>query len=98
MEDKRGFDPRRKAVAVNYNPMDSAPRVVAKGQGFVAEQIIKKGEEHDVPIIENRKLTEELERIELGSHIPPELYEVVAQVLIFVSDMDKIERYRAGRA
>jgi flagellar biosynthesis protein len=85
---------RQKAVALKYSPEDIAPKVVAKGAGTIAEKIIEKGQDADVPIYQDEKLTEELTRLDLGEHIPPELYEVVAQVLIFISDLDKLETYR----
>jgi flagellar biosynthesis protein len=85
---------RQKAVALKYNPDEAAPKVVAKGVGTIAEKIMEKGKEADVPIYQDAKLTEELTKLDLGEQIPPELYEVVAQVLIFISDLDKLESYR----
>jgi len=81
----------KKAVALSYKAGDISPKVVARGQGFVAENIIKNAQEADVPIYEDKQLTEELSRLDIGQNIPPELYEVVAQVLVFVSDMDRME-------
>lgn len=83
-----------KAVAVQYDPGKAAPEVVAKGTGAVADRIVEKGKETDIPVYQNADLVEELSKIDLGSNIPPELYEVVAQVLIFVSDLDKMQGYR----
>jgi flagellar biosynthesis protein len=94
VDKKKPFDPRRRAVAVKYDPSDIAPKVVAKGAGVVADVIIDKGRETNVPIYKDEKLTKELLRCDLGENIPPELYEVVAQVLIFISDLDKLEEYR----
>jgi flagellar biosynthesis protein len=74
--------------------LDVSPKVVAKGVGAVADRIIEKGKDNDIPVYQDAKLTEELTRLDLGEHIPPELYEVVAQVLIFISDLDKLEAYR----
>ncbi len=85
---------RQKAVALKYAPTDAAPKVVAKGAGTIAEKILEKGRDADVPVYQDAKLTEELTRLDLGENIPPELYEVVAQVLIFISDLDKLELYR----
>lgn len=84
----------QKAVALRYSVGDSAPKVVASGQGYVAERIIERAEEHDVPVYEDRALVEDLTRLDLGDDIPPELYEVVAQVLIYVADLDKKEGYK----
>lgn len=85
---------QQKAVAVQYEAGSPAPAIVAKGAGVVAERIIEKAKETDVPVYRNEEFVEELSRIDLGDNIPPELYEVVAQVLIFVSDLDKMQGYR----
>ena len=84
----------QRAVALKYDPADPAPKVVAKGSGVVAENIIEKGKEADIPLYKDAKLAEELTSLNLGENIPPELYEVVAQVLIFISDLDRLESIR----
>lgn len=91
---KRGFDVNRKAVALSYSFDEAAPKVVAKGQGFIAQKILENAKNADVPVYEDKELVEELNKIDLGSNIPPELYEVVAQVLVFVSDLDRKEELR----
>ena len=78
------------AVAIEYDPMDAAPRVVASGRGAVAEKIIQQAKEHDVAIHKDSKLADTLSKLEIGDFIPPELYEVVAEILVFVDAMDKI--------
>ncbi len=85
------FDRNRKAaVALTYEKGDTAPRVVATGKGYVADKILETAAQHNVPIHEDRQLAESLSTLEIGDAIPPELYEVVAEILLFVSDMDKI--------
>lgn len=79
----------KKAVAIKYNPSMQAPKVVAKGSGYVAQKILENAKESNVTIYEDKELVEELEKIDLGLNIPPHLYEVVAQVLLFVSNLDK---------
>ena len=79
------------AVALEYDPSDDAPRVIASGKGALAEKIIEKARESDVPIHEDAKLAGTLAKLEIGDMIPPELYEVVAEILIFVDSMDKIK-------
>ena len=54
-------------------------------------QIIEKAKESEVPVHEDSKLAETLSRLEIGDAIPPELYEVVAEILVFVDAMDKIK-------
>ena len=78
------------AVALKYESGDVAPKIIATGKGAVADRIIEKGKEADVPFYKDDKLADTLSRLEIGDMIPPELYEVVAEILVFVSDMDRI--------
>lgn len=81
----------KQAIALEYDPSDVAPRVIASGRGVLAEKIIQKAKESDVPIHRDDKLADTLSRLEIGDAIPPELYEVVAEILIFVDSMDKLK-------
>lgn len=81
----------KQAIALEYDPSDEAPRVIASGKGALAERIIEKAKEADVPIHRDDKLADTLSRLEIGDMIPPELYEVVAEILVFVDSMDKIK-------
>ena len=81
---------RKKAVAIQYAPGDDAPTVIAKGKGVVAEKILEKADEASLPVYKDAKLAEELTKIDIGAYIPAELYTVVAEVLIFVTDLDKM--------
>ena len=81
---------RKTAVALGYQKGDMAPKILATGTGAVAERIIETAKEADVPLYEDSKLAETLSRLEIGEAIPPELYDVVAEILVFVNDMDKI--------
>ena len=73
------------AAALSYNQdEDAAPRVVAKGAGRVAEKIIAVAREHGVPITEDPDLMAILSKMELDEQISPKLYEVVAELLVFV--------------
>ena len=83
-------DMNKTAVALRYNPGDEAPEVIATGKGALAEKILKKAEESDVPVYEDEKLAKTLSKLEIGDMIPPELYGVVAEILVFVDRMDKI--------
>ena len=78
------------AIALEYDPNDQAPKVVASGKGKVAEQIIEKAKDAKVPVHKDDKLAATLSKLEIGMMIPPELYEVVAEILVFVDAMDKI--------
>lgn len=81
----------KQAIALSYDPSDDAPKVVASGRGILADKIIEKAQEFDVPIHRDDKLADTLSRLEIGEMIPPELYEVVAEILIFVDSMDKLK-------
>lgn len=81
---------RRRAVALRYQAEESqAPRVVAKGQGEVAQRIIELAEAHGLHIHEDPDLVALLGALELDTDIPPELYRAVAEVLAFVYRLDK---------
>ena len=83
--------PAKKAIALEYDPEDIAPRVLATGQGLIAEKIIEKAGEENIPIHKDEQLAKTLSKLEVGDAIPPELYEVVAEILVFVDAMDKIK-------
>ncbi|PHV71126.1 flagellar biosynthesis protein FlhB [Sporanaerobium hydrogeniformans] len=80
----------RKAAALSYNEEMTAPTVVASGKGKVAENILKEAEKHGVPVYQDNKLATILTEIEVGNQIPAELYELVAKIMVFVGDMDKL--------
>ena len=84
-------DKGKTAVAVSYEAGKEAPTILATGTGAVAERIIETAKEHDVPLYRDDKLADTLSRLHIGDMIPPELYEVVAEILVFVDDMDKLK-------
>ncbi len=74
-----------KAVALRYDKQeDSAPRVVAKGKGYLADKIIEVAREHDIPLYKDKNLVQVLEALDLETEIPPQLYRAVAEVLAFI--------------
>ena len=81
----------KQAIALSYDPEEEAPKVIASGRGILAERIIEKAQEVDVPVHRDDKLADTLSRLEIGDMIPPELYEVVAEILVFVDAMDKLK-------
>lgn len=81
---------RRKAAALRYEQNFDAPVVTAAGVGVIAEKIIEKAEESDVPVVYNKELANLLCNVDVGDSIPPELYEAVAHVIAYVTDLDKI--------
>ena len=73
------------ATALQYELENGgAPRVVASGQRKVAEQILAEARKHNILIYEDTALTSALAHVNLGEEIPPELYQVVAQVLAYI--------------
>lgn len=98
MQEKKEFKSLEKtAVAVAYEPGESAPKILATGKGEVAERIIEKAKENDVPLYKDNKLADTLSKLKIGDAIPPELYEVVAEVLVFVDDMDRLKAKIDGK-
>ena len=81
---------QKTAVALAYMPGDAAPKILATGKGAIAEKIIETAKEADVPFYKDDKLADTLSKLEIGDMIPPELYEVVAEILVFVDGMDKL--------
>jgi len=82
---------KKKAVALEYNKNDLAPKIIAKGQGKVAERIIEVAENENIPVHEDEEVVSTLSQLDLGDYIPPELYEVVAEILTFTDDLDRIK-------
>jgi len=83
-------DDIKKAVALKYDSdKDSAPKVVAKGKGYLAFIIEKTAKEHNVYIKQEPTLAKELYKLNIDSQIPQELYEAVAKILSFVYKLKK---------
>ncbi len=80
----------KQAIALEYDPSEVAPKIVATGRGKVAEKIIEAAQEAEVPVHQDDKLADTLSKLDIGDFIPPELYEVVAEILVFVDQMEKI--------
>ncbi len=81
---------RKKVAALKYKAgEDDAPRLVAKGQGSIAEEILRIAQEHNIPMYQDPDLVEVLSTVDLSATIPPEMYQAVAEVLAFVYRMNK---------
>ena len=78
----------RIATALKYDSNYDAPIVTAAGIGLIADNIIEKAKENDVPVIQDEELSQLLASIDVGDSIPEELYEVVAKVIAYVMDVD----------
>jgi len=80
----------KKAVALKYDrKIDDAPTVLAKGRGLIADQILSIAKKNGLPVYPDRDLVEALEALDLNIEIPEELYRAVAEVLVFIYDINK---------
>ena len=86
--DTRNIERKRSAVALTYAETDSAPRVVAKGHGLIAEQIIARARESGVYVHESPELVSLLIQVDLDQRIPPQLYVAVAELLAWVYQLE----------
>ena len=82
-------DARQQAVALAYAEGDAAPRIVAKGRGVIAEQIIARAQENEVFVHESHELVALLMQVDLDSHIPPALYQAVAEILAWLYRLER---------
>ena len=80
----------KKALALKYDKdKDNAPKLVAKGKDYIAERIIEIAKENRVPIYPDRDLVQVLDALDLDFEIPAELYRAVAEVLVFIHDLNR---------
>ena len=80
-------DPKS-AIALRYSPSEGTPKMVAKGEGHIAEEILRLAREHDIPLRQDPALAGVLAALDIGAFIPPELFRAVAEVLAFVYKMN----------
>ena len=82
--------PVKLAVALKYEgDGQEAPLIVASGRGECAEKILAVARQEKVPVYEEQSLAQVLASLEMGTQIPPELYQAVAQVIAFIWQIDK---------
>jgi flagellar biosynthesis protein len=76
---------QQQAVALAYDEVnDFAPKIAAKGRGLIAEQIIAKAKENGVAVHESKELVAMLMQVDLDDHIPPSLYQTIAEILAWL--------------
>jgi flagellar biosynthesis protein len=76
---------RLRVAALRYDhPKDRAPKLVARGEGHMAERILALAREHGIPVHEDRGLVDVLTKLDLDEDIPLEVYQVVAEILAFL--------------
>lgn len=81
--------PIREAAALRYRPGMAAPVVTAKGRGAVAEEIVRRAEEHGVAVHVSSNLAAMLMQVELDRAIPPQLFQAVAQLLAWLYQLEE---------
>lgn len=79
----------QQAIALTYATGDYAPRVVAKGRGLIAEQIIARAKQHDIFVHESKDLVALLMQVDLDDHIPPTLYQAIAEILSWLYRLEE---------
>ncbi len=79
---------RKKAAALTYEGGSSAPVVTAVGMGIIADKILEKAEDNDVPVVYNKELTDLLCNVDVGDSIPTEVYDAVAHIIAYITELD----------
>lgn len=88
-EENDQLSPRRRAVALGYDAGDGAPRVLARGYGDLAEQIIAEARRQGIFVHDAPELVGLLMQVDIDQQIPPALYRVIAELLVWVADLNK---------
>ena len=88
----------RFAAALRYQKGGSAPQVVAKGRGFIADEIVRHAREAGIALHESPQLAALLMEVNLDQPIPPQLYRVVAELLAWVYSLESGARVEAPRS
>jgi flagellar biosynthesis protein len=90
-------DARKTAVAMTYDTASPAPRVVAKGRGLIADEIIKRAAEAGVYVHESPELVSLLMQVDLDDSIPPQLYVAVAELLAWLYRLESGDHISPAR-
>ncbi len=81
-------NPPKKAVALQYEPGEGAPIIVASGMGYMAEKIVEVAADSGVPIYEDNSLATILTQLKLGQEIPEELYKAIVEIYVYILHFD----------
>jgi len=87
----QGAERRRQAVALAYREGDDAPRVLAKGYGDMAERILAEAQRQGIYVHDAPELVALLMRLDLDERIPPALYQVIAELLVWVYEISGVQ-------
>lgn len=78
------------AAVIKYDKeQGKVPTVVAQGTGYVAQKIIEAAKENNIHLQEDSTLLGNLLQIDLGESVPPQLYEVIAEVFLLLEKIDE---------
>ena len=80
---------KKDVIALRYELEDEAPKIIAKGKGYIADKILQQAEEHNIPIYEDPTLIQLLGKLNINDKIPEQLYEIVAEVFAFIYQLDR---------
>ncbi|NLD48436.1 MAG: flagellar biogenesis protein [Clostridiaceae bacterium] len=79
----------KQVAALKYSPDNNdAPQIIGLGKGETAEKILEIAKERNIPVYKNEELAQTLNTLNIGEEIPPELYEIVAEILVFIGNLD----------
>lgn len=81
-------NPTKKAVALQYEPGEGAPVIVASGMGYLAEKIVEVAADSGVPVYEDNSLATILTQLKLGQEIPEELYKAIVEIYVYFLHFD----------
>lgn len=87
--------PSKRAAALRYAPGSTAPKIVASGRAQTAERILEAAREAGVPVREDPALADALCQLEIGDAVPPELWQAVAETLVWALRLDRRARERS---
>lgn len=88
---------RKQAAALHYQQGETsgAPRIVAVGEGLIAEKILEIAAQHDLPVYRDVETVRKLVKMKSGQTIPPELYAAVAKILAFLYRLEQGQKREA---
>ncbi|MDX1705746.1 EscU/YscU/HrcU family type III secretion system export apparatus switch protein [Pseudidiomarina sp.] len=86
------FKPPKRAVALRYQEFEPAPKVIATGQGELAERILAKAAEHGIFVHHSPELVDLLSQLDLDEYVPQMLWEIVAELLLWAGGLDGTAR------
>lgn len=97
MNEMPGEDSRRQAVALAYGEGDDSPRIVAQGYGAIADMIIAEAQRQGVFVHDSPELVGLLMQLNLDERIPPRLYQVIAELLVWVREVVPLENQQLAK-